>query len=276
MINSQLIIDRAIQKRSQVRGSARDLTFFHISDSGTCYRKRYMKRLGVEPIIPIPTASLRKMLAGDAGHEMLQELLRNDGALFAYEQKVGNEDIKGHHDGIIKTEGGAKVLLEFKTVEKWAMSHITGSCTCSGDKAHDYGPKPEHKLQMFTYWRFLRTDYKNLDQASLVYIKREDFGAKQFDFLWDESFNQIVIDEWLPLLKYWAKQELPPCTCHLDYGGNGVKYCRYKNEDETNCCMEELINSIGAGGGVSSEEKPQIPASRPQAASENDEAAIRR
>ncbi len=249
LVDVQAIIDAAVIKRSQSRGAMRDSGKFHVSDAGTCYRKRYLKRLGVEPIVPIPTASLRKMLAGDAGHDMLQGLLRYSGDLFASEQEVGNQDIKGHHDGIVKpTYGPEKVLLEFKTIEKWAMTHITGSCSCQGDKAHPYGPKPEHKLQMFTYWAFLRNEYIGLNQTSLIYVKREDFGAKQFDFVWSNDIRDQVAAEWAPLLHHWDTKTLPPCTCHKDYGGNGISYCRYKNEDGTECCDANLVNTLNGDG----------------------------
>lgn len=247
LIDVQAIIDAAVEKRSQVRGEARDADKFHVSDSGTCYRKRYFKRLGIQPTIPIPTASLRKMLAGDAGHDMLQGLLRYSGDLYASEQTVGDDNIKGHHDGIIKPGfGPAKVLLEFKTIEKWSMSHITGACSCAGPKAHAYGPKPEHELQMFTYWTYLREEYTGLDQAALVYLKREDFGAKQFDYVWNESVAQRVLEEWEPLLTYWRKLETPECTCDRDFNGAGRGYCRYKSEDGLTCCNRDLLLSLVA------------------------------
>lgn len=249
MISMQQILDNAVVARSGYRGTLRDADKFHCSDAGTCFRKRYFKRLGIEPVVPIPTASLRKMLAGDAGHEMIQGLLKYSGDLYAHEQEVGNEDIKGHHDGIIKPGyGPEKVLVEFKTIEKWSMTHIKGSCKCAGSfdadgkpKDHSFGPKPEHLLQMFTYWLFLRAEYTGLNQATIVYVKREDFGAEQFDFQWSDEIAQKVAAEWSPLLAFWQTKTLPDCTCDKDYGGNGLAYCRYKNEDGTKCCQPELL-----------------------------------
>jgi hypothetical protein len=232
MIDIQQIINDAIQVNSQVRGGKRDGAKFHVSDAGTCYRKRYFKRLGVEPTGEIPVASLRKMYAGDAGHLHLQKLLSDHGKLFATEGTVQTDQIKGHFDGIIK-DGNAKTVLEIKTIEKWAMGYIKKD-----------GPKPEHIIQMFTYWSFLRKDYTQLDQATLFYVKREDFEGVPFNFVWDKDVEAQVAKEWLPLIEYWDKQQLPPCTCGEDYGGKGVNYCRYANEDKTECCSEDLIKTL--------------------------------
>ncbi len=232
MINFQNLINEIVEKNNQVRSGGRDASKFHVSDAGTCYRKRYYKRLGVEPTSDIAVASLRKMIAGDAGHEMLQGLLKRYGKLFAAEGEVGGEHIKGHFDGIIK-DGDAKAVLEIKTIEKWAMGYIKKD-----------GPKPEHLLQMFTYWTYLRQDYTKLDQAVLSYVKREDFETKDFNYLWDKDITDKVAAEWTPLVRYWENQELPPCTCHLDYGGKGMNYCRYKDESDPEnitCCSEDLI-----------------------------------
>lgn len=232
MIDIQKMIDKAVEQRSQVRGSLRDNDYFHVSDAGTCYRKRYFKRLGIEPRVPIVVGALRKMLAGDAGHEMLQQTLQRYGTLLAAEGEVTTSitQIKGHFDAIVEDDKD-RVLIEFKTIEKWGMTHIKKD-----------GPKVEHLLQMFTYWHLLRPDYTNLNQATLVYIKREDFEAISFDYLWDTSIKDQVLAEWQPLTKFWRNRELPECTCNRDYGGNGVKYCRYINPDGETCCSKELLN----------------------------------
>lgn len=226
----QTLLDQIIEKNNQVKAGDRDKSKFHVSDAGTCYRKRFYKRLCIEPTRKIETPALRKMLAGDAGHEKLQWLLKRYGNLFASEGTVETEHIKGHFDGIVKN--GNKALLEIKTIEKWGMGWIKKA-----------GAKPEHKIQMFTYWWLLRKDYHDLDDAVLSYVKREDFEAKDFYFKWSDEIEKQVMAEWQPLIKYWENQELPPCTCHTDYGGNGVKYCMYQT-DELNCCDEKLFKPI--------------------------------
>ncbi len=188
---------------------------------------RFLKRLGIEPTVEIPVANLRKMVAGDAGHEKLQQLLNKQGKLFASENTLGDDNVKGHFDGIVK-DGDTKALVEFKTIEKYQMPYI----------AQD-GPKPQHLMQMFTYWLWLRNDYKDLDQAILVYVKREDFEARTYDYKWDEDIAIQTLEHWALLSQYWTKQELPPCTCDKDYGGNGQKYCRYRLDGK--CCNEALF-----------------------------------
>lgn len=245
VIDVQGIIDASVERRNQVRAGARDNAFFHVSDAGTCYRKRYLKRLGVEPQVPIPVASLRKMLAGDAGHVALQELLKWDNSLFAAEGTLGNDQILGHFDGIIKRDGSnQKVLLEIKTVEKWGLGHITGACACRGTpKEHSLGPKPEYILQAKTYWFFGREQYTGLDQMTVAYFKREDFGGVQFNYEWQDSIATEVMNEWLPLLKAWESKTLPGCTCDKDYGGAGVNYCRFQ-DGQGGCCSETLLKAL--------------------------------
>jgi hypothetical protein len=245
VIDIQKIVDAAIERRNQVRAGGRDKDYFHVSDAGTCYRKRYLKRLGVEPQVPIPTASLRKMYAGDAGHVALQELLKWDNSLFASEGNLGDgQHILGHFDGIIMPGLRQKVMLEIKTVEKWSLSHIVGSCSCKGTpKEHAIGPKPEHILQAKTYWVFGRDQYTSLDQMTVAYFKREDFGGVQFDYQWQDEVREEVSREWLPLLKAWAAKVLPACTCNLDYGGAGVNYCRYQ-DGQGGCCSEDLLKTL--------------------------------
>lgn len=227
MYNMQSLIDEVIEKNNQVKGGFRDNLKFNISDAGKCYRERFYKRLGLDSTRTIETSGLRKMVAGDAGHEKLQQLFRRYGKLFLAETTVEAEHYKGHPDGVIKN--GVKSLLEIKTIEKWGMSHIVKT-----------GAKREHKLQMFTYWSLLRNDVTDLDHAVLSYVKREDFECRDFYFNWSEEIQKEVDVEWQPLINYWLKQELPPCTCKDLYDGAGPKYCRY-GIDEESCCAETLF-----------------------------------
>ena len=240
MFNVQTLIDEIVVKNNQTKSGKRDKANFHVSDAGTCYRKRYYKRLGIKATADIPVANLRKMLAGDAGHTQLQWLLKRNGNLVASEGEVKVPHVVGHFDAIIK-EGGTKTLLEIKTIEKFQASWIKKS-----------GAKPEHKMQMFSYWTMLRQDYKDLDNAVLTYVKREDFEANDYYFKWDESITEQVHNEWAPLIKMWEEGVLPECTCKLDYGGAGPKYCRYSTSD-TECCSEILYAHM-----VAEEEKPIV------------------
>lgn len=232
MIDIQELVNQAVLKNNQVRGGYRDASKFHVSDAGTCYRKRYFKRLGIKPEFDIPVAALRKMLAGDGGHLQLQSVLGKYGKLFAAEKELETDDVKGHFDAIV-AEKQEKTMLEIKTIEKWGMTYIKKD-----------GPKKEHLLQMFTYWAHSRGDYTKLDQATLFYVKREDFEGVQFNYKWSKDILDQVNHEWAPLLQYWREQKIPPCTCHEDYGGKGMQYCRYANEEKTECCSETLITQL--------------------------------
>jgi hypothetical protein len=219
--NIQTVIDDIVEQNNQYQTSKRDNAKFHISDAGGCYRSRIYKRMGVEPTRKIEMQGLRKMVAGDAGHEKLQQLLARGKKLFLSESEVETEHLLGHPDAVMK-HGGEKYLVEFKTVEKWGMGWIKRD-----------GAKREHVLQMFTYW-------VNLYHAVLSYVKREDFEAHDLYFVWGDIIQEEVNQEWTPLIDHWNNKTLPECTCADMYGGNGRKYCRYM-VDEGHCCSESLF-----------------------------------
>lgn len=230
MFNTQTLINETIEKQSQYKSGQRDGAKFHISDAGNCYRMRIYKRLGIEPTRKIEIEGLRKMMAGEAGHEKLQSLLRKK--LFLSECEVGDENIVGHPDGVIKN--GELILLEIKTTEKFQIGYIKKQ-----------GAKKEHELQMKTYWKYLRAVLPDLNHAVISYVKREDFQALDYYYLWDNKTALEVNAEWQPLLQYWNNKSLPPCTCKEMWNGAGPKYCRY-GIDETNCCSESLWKGGGS------------------------------
>lgn len=232
MFNVQSLIDEALQKNSQYKASTRDGAKFHVSDAGGCYRARIYKRMGIEPTREIEIQGLRKMTAGDAGHQKIQSLLKYNGMLYMSETELETEHIKGHPDAVVKN--GSLSLLEIKTIEKWGMTYIKKQ-----------GAKREHQLQMFTYWTMLRTDLPNLNNAVLSYVKREDFEAKDFYYNWSEDIQRKVDDEWNPLIKHWVDKTLPDCTCNVMYDGAGPKYCRY-GIDEINCCDISLWKEVSS------------------------------
>lgn len=222
MFDINTLINEIVIKNNSYKSADRNKTKFHVSDAGGCYRARFLKRLGVEPTRQIEAPALKKMIAGDASHEKLQQLLRRHGNLVASEGTVEAEHYIGHFDAIVKN--GVKTLLEIKTNEKWGMGYIKKQ-----------GAKKEHELQVFTYWSLLRNDYKDLNDCTILYMKREDWEGKAFNYIWNEKIQAKVDAEWKPLIEYWTKRELPPCTCPAMYDGSGPKYCRYGTTD-TECC----------------------------------------
>ena len=236
IVNTQDLIDNAIQQWSDQKEAERDTEHFACSDAGLCYRSRFLKRLGVPSTRVTPVGALRKMMAGEAAHEKLQAVLKASGQLESAEETLSLwPDVLGHYDAVVR-EGDERILLEFKTIEKWQMGHIKKD-----------GPKPQHILQMFTYWFQLRAqpkETKNLNQATLIYVQREDYQQVQFDYLWDKEIAGKTLAEWLPLFAYWKNQQLPPCSCGEDFDGNGMKYCRYQARDGESCCDPELVRMV--------------------------------
>lgn len=235
MLNVQTLLDEALIKRSENWPKSKEPKF-HISDAGKCYRQRYFKRLGVERLVPMPLGGMRKGAAGDAAHEKITSLL--DRGVMAAERYLETEHIRGRFDTLIKDKEGNKALIQIKSTEKWQLGHIK----TKGPSAHD-------ELQLFTEWTLAREDYKDLDQAILFYVKREDFQGVAYDYQWSEEIKKKVEQDFKPLIAYWLKQELPPCTCHQDYDGKGPDYCMYKEVDEVTgetigCCNEKLMTEV--------------------------------
>lgn len=226
MFDINTLINEIVIKNNQIKSGGRNKDRFHVSDAGGCYRARFYKRLGVEPTREIDAPALKKMIAGDASHEKLQQLLRRHGNLVASEGTVETEHYIGHFDAIVKN--GVKTLLEIKTTEKWGMGHIKKT-----------GAKKEHELQVFTYWSLLRNDYKDLNDCTILYMKREDWEGVPFNYMWSDKIQEKVDQEWLPLIGYWTSKKLPPCSCKDLYDGAGPKYCRYATS-ETECCDSSL------------------------------------
>lgn len=235
MINTQRLIDDSIKQWSEAKERERDNSYFSVSDAGLCYRSRFLKRLGVPSTRVTPVGALRKMMAGEAAHEKLQAVLHASGQLESFEETLHLwPDVLGHYDAVVK-EGKERILLEFKTIEKWQMGHIKKD-----------GPKPQHVLQMFSYWFQLRAKKtENLNQATLIYVQREDYQQVQYDYLWSREIADKTLAEWLALISAWRKQELPECTCLKDYGGKGPAYCRYQDTQNPEiCCKAELATFI--------------------------------
>lgn len=227
MFDIQKIVDDALLRNNAWAGSKRPVGRFNVSDAGLCYRARTYKRLGVPSQVKMTGADLRKMMSGTASHEKIQYLLKRTGNIILAEDEVGTEHRVGHPDGVI-IENGEMAVIDFKTIEKWAMGWIKKK-----------GAKKNHELQLFTYWVDLRKIIPNLNHGLLFYMKREDWEAKPFNYIWNDNIEQMVNDEWNPLIEYWVREELPPCTCSEDYDGAGVKYCKFATS-ETQCCSETL------------------------------------
>jgi hypothetical protein len=228
MFDIQNLINDTVVKSSTYKSAKRDGARFHFSDAGNCYRMRYFKRHGVEPTRNIEAKALLKMMAGEASHKQLQYLLARYSKIIMAEMELGNDDITGHPDGVLMHEN-IFVPVEFKTNEKWGMTHI-----------RKHGAKKEHELQLFTNWSFLRKIVPTADNAALVYMKREDWETKTFNYIWNEEIQAKVDAEWQPLIGYWTRGEIPPCSCAEMYDGAGPKYCRY-GETNTSCCAEALF-----------------------------------
>jgi len=230
MFDINTLINEIVVKNNQIKSSGRNKDRFHVSDAGGCYRARVYKRLGVEPTRTIEAPALKKMIAGDASHEKLQQLLRRHGNLVASEGTVETDQLIGHFDAVVKN--GVKTLLEIKTNEKWGMGYIKKQ-----------GAKKEHKLQVFTYWSLLRNDYKDLDDCTLLYMKREDWEGVAFNFKWAPEIVEQVDGEWQPLISLWENKTLPACSCKELYDGSGPKYCRFGTSD-TECCSELIYENF--------------------------------
>lgn len=62
------------------------------------------------------------------------------------------------------------------------------------------------------------TIVKNLSEARILSISKDDLRMHEQQLLWSKPLEDLVVDYWTILNKYWADKKMPPCTC-LEWDG---------------------------------------------------------
>lgn len=220
---------------------------------GGCMRAQTYNRLKVPSYRSFDAGTLKTFSYGDTLHNWLKRFYRTSGVLLAEEGKLEAPglDLVGYFDVLLTSsvqditeeqrERWSPWWLEF--VEKLRESAratfpddgevVIGeikSISPYGFKYVRKEPKADHQLQIGAYMLMARLDPDLLPAeptgGRVIYISKdskEPILEHDFEEQWAEDAAEII-DE---LCAYWAKDELPPCTCE----GWQLSYCDYLHPD---------------------------------------------
>ena len=148
-------------------GDDADRNHGYNSPSGvsSCPRGLFYTRTGVKKDGVIDPRTRRIFDNGHHVHDRLQTYLKEEGCLIMDETPVWNKALKilGHCDGILRVNKFTLAILEIKSINTNAFSHLTGA-------------KPEHQMQAQVYMYCLEKLREKLIQA-------KDFEEAKADLL---------------------------------------------------------------------------------------------
>jgi hypothetical protein len=153
----ELIYDAMLKKDDY--GASGDI---HPSMLNNCMRQLYYKKIKAEITNPITAASYLKMEMGNAGHNVIESIIKNipDIQVIATENyaTIIYDNLKWNYkpDSVIKLKDKT-YILEIKTVY------------ARGFDAIETDPRDEHLLQIYCYMTF-----ENIHDAILLYTGRDN------------------------------------------------------------------------------------------------------
>lgn len=240
------LIKEHLRKKAQEKRDYGD--YWSASSAGYCMRLQIMRRLGVPKVPELKDDEDRQTRVFEAGHvfhEYYQRVTKESGASIAQEVELVDDDImvKGHFDDLVAIhydddgeptkfggESYAKklILYDYKTAHSGAFKWKQGR-----DMGH------YHKMQLATYLYMIRKQGKEVNEARILTISKDDMREDEKQLLWTPALEKQVVEYWNTLNGYWKSKKLPRCTC-ADYDGGfmgkrsakGKVYNDYFYEDE--------------------------------------------
>lgn len=189
-----------LEKSKEVRDYG---DYWSASSAGYCMRKNIYDRLGVPKIQTDGDARLQRVFeVGHIVHEWAQRITKNAGLSIASELELQDEKlmVRGHFDDLIKVEDNL-ILYDYKSVNSQAFKY-------KKDKMSHY-----HMMQLGTYLYMLRKEYKDLKEARICNISKDDLRMSEVQLLWTPALEKMVYEYWSTLNGYWKNKQLPKCTC---------------------------------------------------------------
>jgi hypothetical protein len=180
--------------------------YWSASSAGYCMRKVIFDRLKVPPVKE-DARKQRIFEVGHVFHEWAQRITKDAGVSIAQEEELIDEKImvKGHFDDIVKGADGP-ILIDYKSSSSYSFKY-------KKDKPSHY-----HTMQLGTYMYMLRKQprFKDLKEARITLISKDDLRMKDQQLLWSAGLEKIVFQYWSTLNSYWKNKQIPKCTC-ADY-----------------------------------------------------------
>lgn len=226
------------------------------SSLGSCPRKHFYARLGIEPTSPPDERTQRVFEVGNIFHEWIQSLVMDttisqpDDAIVEQELYDQELDLGGRYDMRIKTRG-KDILFDIKTQHSrafwWMLQKAKGYTKKDGTKIPPTPiseQKKEHRQQLGGYMLMLKRMGAPVDEGRMLYVSKDDLCMEEITFHLTPELEKSVLDELAMLNKHWAEKTLPPCTCAEMYDGKGIQYCNFQTEGRNACCDESLYKQF--------------------------------
>lgn len=196
----KLVDDYLLEESKKIRDYGK---YWSASSAGYCMRKSILERLKVPYVEKEQDARLQRVFtSGHIFHSWIQGVTKDAGVSVAQEDELVDEKlmVKGHFDDLIQTEKGL-LLIDYKTVNSNAFKYKKDT------------PSHYHTMQLGTYLYMLRKDHKDLAEARITLISKDDLRMKDQPLLWTPALEKKVVEYWTTLNGYWKKKQLPKCTC---------------------------------------------------------------
>lgn len=206
---------------------------FNASDMGKCYLMRYWKRSGKKGE-DLDDRTLRNFAVGNIFHDFFQKITSEHGLSILSEQKMemkdkdGNILISGRVDDLIQTEGGKKILYDYKTVHSKKFHYLNGYyINKDGKRQHVSGERDKHyEKQVLLYYLMLKDEHPDLTDLRILYISKDDLCLKEMPVVITEKALAEVEKEIAEINGYWQRQEEPRAIPKEAWE---CKYCPYRN-----------------------------------------------
>lgn len=194
-------------------------TYWHASGLGYCLRKQYFIRLGLQRTHSTPYQYRFVAMDGNSSHEWRQKALDDLGILLAAEKTLINKkyQYKGRYDALVTLSSGLS-LIDIKTqgTRAWIRrKYIEKTGVCK-----------EHKIQLASYFLFLKKKYPKLNDARLYYYNRDTGEREEFQIHFSDSYLQKVLQILITLNTYWKNKEVPPPPAPDER--KLCKYCEFR------------------------------------------------
>lgn len=210
----------------KIKENKRDYSKWRVSDSGTCYRKRFYQRQGITPTNPPDDRTLRTFEWGHKIHEYIQDIARKSKYETEIEIELKSDEIIGHFDLLIKHPDGW-IMYDIKSIHERALTRVWKE-----------GAYPHHKKQVNMYYllfaKIRPKDALKIKSLRIIYASKNSALFTEYE-VFDSNIQQELLDEYKCLQSYWDKNELPPAK-PMEYWECKKGYCPYLDY-----CDKEII-----------------------------------
>lgn len=203
----------SIKEKRKRRAKHIDQGWWWASELGLCKRRQFLRRKETPISDPKPVRIDFLAEIGKATHNWIGEALSGLGIVVAKEGKIRDEKTRfsGRFDLLVWLDG-ILVLVDVKTQRAEAFFYRSKTGVI----------KYFQKIQLASYFYFLKKKYPKLSEARLYFLDRSGGCRDEYVFKFDKKILKKVLKELSDLNNYWKKDQLPPKV-----KGTEAWQCRY-------------------------------------------------